>query len=55
MFDKQQQQQQATQPVNINLANEESIFSQDDTDQASAFSGVLADSHDSTRAGAGEL
>lgn len=61
MYDQQleQQAQQAnniiTQPVNINQQttattsnNELSVFSQDDTDQASAFSGVLADSHDST-------
>lgn len=61
MYDQQleqQAQQQAntiTQPVNINQQttattsnNELSVFSQDDTDQASAFSGVLADSHDST-------
>ena len=40
---------QTTQPVNINLQASESIFSQDDTDQDFAFSGVLADTDDSTR------
>jgi len=39
---------QTTQPVNINLQASESIFSQDDTDQDFAFSGVLADTDDST-------
>ena len=41
---------QSTQPVNINLrASESVVFSQDDTDPDLAFSGVLADTDDSTR------
>jgi len=40
---------QSTQPVNINLrASESVVFSQDDTDPDLAFSGVLADTDDST-------
>lgn len=39
---------QSTQPVNIHLQASESVFSQDDTDPDLAFSGVLADTDDST-------